>query len=277
MDVEHKDYNIETAFQVINFSIFGRVVNSKKNGIPNVTIRIDGQPKATTDANGIFKLEHLTSGNYDLEAHADDMFFEPLTNIKITPHLRNLQDIIVTDYKLCGKIFIEATEYYSTSKRTVVLQNTSDKSQTTAERRTITDNQGRYCFEVKPGKYSIYPVLTKEEKDSDLHLQPDTIDLEVVDKPMLDNNFYQSKVVVSGSISCINECDKNIYVNLVSTKTDKTYSSLINENKEFVFQDILSGQYRLLVKKTEWCWEEEEILIKVQNLNIEKLRFVQSG
>ena len=212
-----------------------------------------------------------------MEAHADDMFFEPLTNIKITPHLRNLQDIIVTDYKLCGKIFIEATEYYSTSKRTVVLQNTSDKSQTTAERRTITDNQGRYCFEVKPGKYSIYPVLTKEEKDSDLHLQPDTIDLEVVDKPMLDNNFYQSKVVVSGSISCINECDKNIYVNLVSTKTDKTYSSLINENKEFVFQDILSGQYRLLVKKTEWCWEEEEILIKVQNLNIEKLRFVQSG
>ena len=106
-DVEHKDYVIENPFQVINFSIFGRVVNSKKNGIPNVTIRIDGQPKATTDSNGIFKLEHLTSGNYDLEAHADDMFFEPLTNIRITPNLRNLQDIVVTDYKLCGKIFIE--------------------------------------------------------------------------------------------------------------------------------------------------------------------------
>lgn len=158
----------------------------------------------------------------------------------------------------------------------MVLQNTGDKSMAT-ERRTITDNQGRYCFEVKPGKYNIHPVLTKEEKDSDLHLQPDSIDLEIVDHPLLDNNFYQSKVVVSGTISCINECDKNIYVILVSTKTDKTHHSLINENKKFVFQNILSGQYRLLVKKTEWCWEQEEILIKVQNLNIENLKFVQSG
>lgn len=147
----------------------------------------------------------------------------------------------------------------------------------TAEQRTITDNNGRYCFEVKPGKYNIYPVLTKEEKESDLHLQPDSIDLEIVDHPLLNNNFYQSKVVISGSISCINECDQNIYVHLVSAKTEKTISSLINENKGFVFQNILSGQYRLLVKKPEWCWEEEEIMIKVQNLNIENLKFVQSG
>ena len=222
-DVEHKDLKIEQPFQVNNFSIYGLVVNSKKNGIPNVTIKIDGQVKAITDVNGIYKLENLTPGNYDLEAHADDMYFEPLTNIKITAHLKNLPDLMVTDYKLCGKILIEAKEYFSTAKRTVILQDANDKT-SKKERRTITDNQGKYCFEVKPGVYHIKPVLTQDEKDSDLHLQPESYDLEVVDRPLLDVNFYQSKVVISGKINCIAECESDIKVKLISGKTDRVVS-----------------------------------------------------
>lgn len=222
-DVEHKDFKIEQPFQVNNFSIYGLVVNSKKNGIPNVTIKIDGQVKAITDVNGIYKLENLTPGNYDLEAHADDMYFEPLTNIKITAHLKNLPDLMVTDYKLCGKILIEAKEYFSTAKRTVILQDANDKT-SKKERRTITDNQGKYCFEVKPGVYHIKPVLTQDEKDSDLHLQPESYDLEVVDRPLLDVNFYQSKVVISGKINCIAECESDIKVKLISGKTDRVVS-----------------------------------------------------
>ena len=105
--VEHADYIFEQAFQVTNFSIFGKVVNSLKVGIPNVTIKIDGQVKTVTDKDGIYKLEHLSAGNYDLEASADDYFFEPLTNLRITAHLKYLPDVVVTDYRLCGKILIE--------------------------------------------------------------------------------------------------------------------------------------------------------------------------
>ncbi len=220
IDVEHNEFKIDNIFQVNNFSIYGLVVNSKKNGIPNVTIKIDGQVKAITDANGIYKLENLTPGNYDFEAHADDMFFEPLTNIKITAHLKRLPELIVTDYKLCGKILIEAKEYFSTAKRTVILQDANDKS-SKKERRTITDNQGKYCFEVKPGTYHIKPVLTQDERDSDLHLQPEYYDLEIIDTPLLDVNFYQSKVVLSGKIHCIGECEKDIKVKLISGKTDR--------------------------------------------------------
>ncbi len=107
IQVEHSDYVFEHPFQVTNFSIFGRVVNSKKIGIPNVTIKIDGQVKTITDKDGVYKLEHLSAGNYDLEASADDYFFEPLTNLRITAHLKYLPDVVVTDYKLCGKILIE--------------------------------------------------------------------------------------------------------------------------------------------------------------------------
>lgn len=219
-DVEHKDFKIDQPFQVNNFSIYGLIVNSKKSGIPNVTIKIDGQVKAITDLNGVYKLENLTPGNYDLEAHADDMFFEPLTNIKITAHLKHLPDLMVTDYKLCGKILIEATEYFSTAKRTVILQDANDKI-SKKERRTITDNQGKYCFEVKPGTYHIKPVLTQDEKDSDLHLQPEFYDLEIIDRPLLDVNFYQSKVTVSGQVVCIANCEKDIKIKLISGKTDR--------------------------------------------------------
>jgi hypothetical protein len=220
IDVEHKDYIIPYPLQVTYFSIFGRVINNKGKGIPNVTIKIDGQVRAITDPNGIYKLEKLTPGNYDLEAQADDMFFEPLTNIRITAHLNSLPDLIVTDYRLCGKITIEATEFYSNSKRTVVLHNASDKS-SKKERRTITDKQGKYCFEVKPGVYHIFPVLTQEEKESDLHLQPEFYDLEVVDAPLLNVNFYQSKVKISGKITCLDKCDPNMKIKLISTKTDR--------------------------------------------------------
>lgn len=107
IQIEHSDYVFENPFQVTNFSIFGKVVNSLKIGIPNVTIKIDGQVKTITDKNGFYKLEHLSAGNYDLEASADDYFFEPLTNLRITAHLKYLPDVVVTDYRLCGKILIE--------------------------------------------------------------------------------------------------------------------------------------------------------------------------
>lgn len=112
IQVEHKDLLIENSFQVTNFSIFGKVVNSLNAGIPNVTIKIDGQERTVTDQNGVYKLEHLSAGNYDLEANADDYFFEPLTNLRITAHLKYLPDVIVTDYKLCGKILIECKYLY---------------------------------------------------------------------------------------------------------------------------------------------------------------------
>ena len=282
IEVQHKDLVLANSFQVVNFSIYGRVSNNLSNGIPNVTIKIDGQVKAITDTKGKYLLERLVAGNYDLEAQADDIFFEPLTNIRLTALTKSLPDLLVTDYKLCGKIQIEANEYFSNSKRTIVLQLFSEKS-TQKERRTITDSQGRYCFEVKPGKYHIFPVLTKEEKDSELHLNPEYIDIEVIDRPLLEINFYQSKVEITGTIKCIESpCDSDMKVFLVSMKSEKLISTNLEDSrsadtKEFAFRDILSGQYKLYVRKHEWCWEQEEVQIKVQNTNIKDLVFKQSG
>lgn len=157
-----------------------------------------------------------------------------------------------------------------------MLTDTTDKA-TKKERRTITDQVGNYCFEVKPGKYLVQPLLSQEERDSDLHLQPEMKEIEVIDRPFLDVNFYQSKVVISGSIECLEKCDSDISVELISLKTDKFYTSKLQENNQFNFPNILSGHYKLAIRKSEWCWEKEEIVLKVQNSNILNQVFRQKG
>ena len=274
INIKHGDYIIREPFIGGTFSIYGKVINGKGNGIPKVTIKIDGQVKAVTDKNGIYILEKMTQGNYDLEAQADDMFFEPLTNIHLSNHIDKIPDVIVTDYKLCGKIIIEATDFFSISKRTVVLQDSNSKK----ERRTITDQVGKYCFEVRPGSYLLFPVLTQDEKNSDLHLQPEQHKIDIIDHPVLDANFYQSKVGISGKVNCIKNCDKSIQIKLISTKNDKIQTSELNPNDfSFKFTNILSGQYKLAIIKPEWCWENEDIIVKVQNSDIKNVDFKQNG
>ena len=274
--VKHSDCELEKAFKVNTFNIYGKVLNGKKKGIPNVTIKLDGQVKAITDKNGVYVLEYVTENNIDLEVQAEHLFFDPMTNLHISPLLPSLPDFIVGDYKLCGKIIIEAKDSFTLSKRTVVLQ---DKN-TSEERKTITDQGGKYCFEVKEGLYKIFPVLTDEEKKSELHLQPEFQEIEIVDKPNLDVNFYQSKVKISGKIKCIKDCknEKNIKIKLVSLKNEQTQETYMDpKTMEYEFVNILSGQYKISIIKSEWCWKEENKLIKVQNKNIENLNFEQSG
>ena len=274
--VTHSDCELDKPFKVNSFNIYGKVLNGKKKGISDVTIKLDGQIKAKTDNNGVYVLENVIENNIDLEVQADNLFFEPKTNLHISPLLASLPDFIVGDYKLCGKIIIEAKDSFTMGKRTVVLL---DKS-TSEERKTITDQGGKYCFEVKEGSYKIYPVLTDEEKKSDLHLQPEYQDIEIVDKPYLDINFYQSKVKVSGKIKCIKDCrnEKNIKIKLSSTKSEQAQETFMDpKTMEYTFENILSGQYKISIVKNEWCWKQESQIIKVQNKDIENLNFEQSG
>ena len=274
--VTHSDCELEKPFKVNSFNIYGKVMNGKNKGISDVTIKLDGQIKAKTDSNGVYVLENVIENNIDLEVQADNLFFEPKTNLHISPLLLSLPDFIVGDYKLCGKIIIEAKDSFTLGKRTVVLL---DKS-TSEERKTITDQGGKYCFEVKEGSYKIYPVLTDEEKKSDLHLQPEFQDIEIIDKPFLDVNFYQSKVKISGKIKCIKNCqnEKNIKIKLSSTKNEQFQETFMDpKTMEYTFENILSGQYKISIIKNEWCWKQESQIIKVQNIDIENLNFEQSG
>ena len=273
IEIKHGDVKLNQMFTVNRFSVYGKVLSGKGNGIPNVTIKFDSQIKAVSDKNGIYILENIEEGNTDLEAVADNMVFEPLTNIQLSPRVPQIQDIVVSEYYLSGKITIE--QDYNVGKRTVTLVET----ETRKERTTITDDSGRYKFEVKPGSYKVFPLLTQQEKVSDLHLQPEYYEMTIEDAPVLNANFYQSKVTLKGKIECIKStCDKDIKVKLIPPRATNVYTANLNPNTfEFEFKDILSGQYKLSIIKPEWCWENEDIEIKVQNTDINNLIFKQIG
>jgi hypothetical protein len=81
VSVEGKSLNVE-AFNVIGFSIQGKVMNSKNEGISGVRINIDGQQKAITNEKGVYKLDEITPGMYILEGFKDHYIFDAL-NINI--------------------------------------------------------------------------------------------------------------------------------------------------------------------------------------------------
>jgi len=111
IDQEKIDFVVDNApltvaenFKVLGFSIVGRVTNSAGQGIRDVSIILDGQQKVKTNANGNYKLEE-EPGHYIIEAQHPDYIFEPLET-KIDPSNKQIPDIVVSEYKLCGKIQI---------------------------------------------------------------------------------------------------------------------------------------------------------------------------
>ena len=89
-------------------------------------------------------------------------------NINIKPQSRQIPNLAASDYHVCGKINIDSdSKAFSAAKRSVIL---SERNK--GERRTNTDENGEFCFEVKPGTYTVTPLITSEEREKGLKLLP---------------------------------------------------------------------------------------------------------
>jgi len=170
------------SFSVIGFSIVGKAVDSNGKGIQGVKILIDGQQKAITNEQGTYKLDEITPGAYILEGVHEHYFFDAM-NIVIKPQVRQIAELVSNYYHLCGKIEVDAKENFSAAKRAVVLNHGG------AERRTTTDEKGEFCFELKPGKYTVSLAITPEEKEKGLRLIPQEHNVKIESEPILDLKF----------------------------------------------------------------------------------------
>jgi hypothetical protein len=123
-----------------------------------------------TNDNGVFKLDEITPGGYILEGFSTHYIFDAM-NINIQPNSKSIPNLVASYYHLCGKISIDTespeSKGFSVNRRTVILQEKSKN-----ERRTTTNENGEYCFEVKPGTYTLTPQITSEERDKGLKLFP---------------------------------------------------------------------------------------------------------
>jgi hypothetical protein len=89
-------------------------------------------------------------------------------------------------------IFLDDKEMQN-AKITIYLERQGEK------RSTIADAKGKFCFEVQPGKYTLYPIISNigAQKQEGL-VHPRNYDIHVSNEPILNLNFSRPRLNIEG-------------------------------------------------------------------------------
>eukprot|EP00741_Cyanophora_paradoxa_P017414 tig00020965_g16823.t1 len=108
VSVRAGDVQVAKPFSVVGFSIGGRVVlKAGGAGVAGASVLVDGQQRATTDANGAFMLEKLQAGSYTIDAKKENIVFAPLTKTRVVPSMASLPDVVASGFSVCGRLAID--------------------------------------------------------------------------------------------------------------------------------------------------------------------------
>ena len=266
--VDNSVAKVGQSFQIIGFSIVGVVRTQSGKGIEDAVIIIDGVQKATTNDKGSYKLDEMEPGKYIIEVSKDRLIFDPL-DITIDAQSKIIPDLVVSNYNLCGQINIKDSEF-KVNKRSIVLQD----SKTSHQRITKTDEQGKFCFDVKPSSFEIKPDITLEERRAGLRLTPETQSLVLVDAPLEDIIFDQLKISISGKVECFDQskCSKL----KVKLSGDSSLSQNL-VNGKFSFGQVRPGDYRVSIDTKDLCFDTKSQDITVGTSDASGIDFKQSG
>ncbi|KAK5899861.1 hypothetical protein CesoFtcFv8_009289 [Champsocephalus esox] len=257
--VEHNSLKLEPIFRVMGFSVTGRVLNSDGGeGVPDATVSLNNQIKVISKEEGSFRLENMTAGTYTIRVTKELMFFEPIT-VKIAPNTPQLPDIITAGFSVCGQI--------SVSRLPEGMKQ-----------------QGRYkgafCFQAKPGDYSVHVSLPEAEVKAGLALQPQALEVSLVDRPLTDLLFTQFMASVSGKVYCLASCDDlSVTLQPVSRQGERRTVALSGRNDilSFSFEDVLPGKYKVSITHEEWCWKHKSVEVEVLDSDVVGVEFRQIG
>uniref|UniRef100_H3BZK0 NODAL modulator 1 n=1 Tax=Tetraodon nigroviridis TaxID=99883 RepID=H3BZK0_TETNG len=279
--VEHNSLKLEPIFRVMGFSVTGRVLNSLEgDGVPDASVSINNQIKVTTKEDGSFRLENMTAGTYTIRVNKELMFFEPIT-VKIAPSTPQLPDIITAGFSVCGQISIsrlpEGMKQQGRYKVTLKHQD-PDK---TSRKTTDSDPQGVFCFQAKPGDYSVHQVsLPESEIKAGLALQPQELEVSLVDRPLTDLLFTQFMASVSGKVHCLASCDDlSVTLQPVSRQGERRSVTLpgSRDTLSFSFDNVLPGKYKVSISHEEWCWKHKSVEVDVLDADVLGVEFRQIG
>uniref|UniRef100_A0A8C9RQ87 NODAL modulator 1 n=2 Tax=Scleropages formosus TaxID=113540 RepID=A0A8C9RQ87_SCLFO len=277
--VEHSSLQLEPIFRVMGFSVTGRVLNSPDGeGIPGATVTLNNQIRVLTKEDGSFRLENMTAGTYTIRTSKELMFFDPIT-VKIAPNTPQLPDIITAGFSVCGRISItRLPEGLKQGRYRVTL--TAIGQDKAASRTAESDQQGAFCFQAKPGDYNIQVSLPEAEVKAGLALQPQALQVSLVDQPMSDLLFTQFMASISGTVSCLAACgDLTVTLQPVSRQGERrnVHLSGRSESLTFSFDSVLPGKYKASISHEEWCWKHKSVEVEVQDTDVLGVEFRQTG
>ncbi len=278
-EVSNDNVKIETVFQVEGFSVWGRVVVEQK-GVPNAEITLIEQNTGkeqiiSTQTNGIYNLENVKTGNYEISVKASHMYFVPIV-VKISPIASQIPDITPNAFDVCGQLVFKTSPI--NKMITINVKNNKFSESITA------DNSGKFCIALKPDSYVVIPMNL--DKHQSLHFIPSQLSITVKSDPILDLRFTQFTASISGHINTIDSAN-DLQLKLVNKRqpevvTTLKYSQLrkISQNKlEFKFENVLPSLYSISVVKesNSWCWLSDTHEIEVIDKDLSDIEFVQKG
>ncbi|KAK1885759.1 Nodal modulator 3, partial [Dissostichus eleginoides] len=278
--VEHNSLKLEPIFRVMGFSVTGRVLNSDGGeGVPDATVSLNNQIKVISNEEGSFRLENMTAGTYTIRVTKELMFFEPIT-VKIAPNTPQLPDIITAGFSVCGQISVsrlpEGMKQQGRYKVTLTQQGQDKASSKTVD----SDPQGAFCFQAKPGDYSVHVSLPEAEVKAGLALQPQALEVSLVDRPLTDLLFTQFMASVSGKVYCLASCDDlSVTLQPVSRQGERRTVALSGSNDilSFSLEDVLPGKYKVSITHEEWCWKHKSMEVEVLDSDVVGVEFRQIG
>ncbi|XP_062304047.1 BOS complex subunit NOMO1 [Osmerus eperlanus] len=278
--VEHNSLKLEPIFKVMGFSVTGRVLNSQDGeGVPDVTVTLNNQIRVMTKEDGSFRLENMTAGTYTIRTQKELMFFEPIT-VKIAPNTPQLPDIITAGFSVCGQIAVSRLpEGLKQLGRYRVTLAPLGQDQT-AGRTADSDQQGGFCFQAKPGDYSVQVSLPESEVKAGLALRPQSLEVSLVDRPLSDLLFTQFMASVSGKVYCLASCeDLSVTLQPVSRQGERRSVPLsgTGETLSFSFDDVMPGKYKVSISHEEWCWKHKSVEVEVLDGDVMGVEFRQIG
>ncbi|XP_047221175.1 nodal modulator 1 [Girardinichthys multiradiatus] len=278
--VEHNSLKLQPIFRVMGFSVTGRVLNSADGeGVPDATVSLNNQIKVVSKEDGSFRLENMTAGVYTIRVNKELMFFETIT-VKIAPNTPQLPDIITAGFSVCGQISIsrlpEGMKHQSRYKVSLTHRG-QDKALSWT---TDSDPLGTFCFQAKPGNYSVHVSLPEAEVKAGLALQPQALEVSLIDRPLTDLLFTQFMASVSGKVYCLASCDDlSVTLQPVSRQGERRTVALSGSTDilSFNFDDVLPGKYKVGISHEEWCWKHKSLEVEVLDSDILGVEFRQIG
>ncbi|KAG7268727.1 hypothetical protein CRUP_012871 [Coryphaenoides rupestris] len=265
--VEHNSLKLEPIFRVMGFSVTGRVLNSAEGeGVPDATVSLNNQIK----------------GTYTIRTQKELMFFEPIS-VKIAPNTPQLPDIVTAGFSACGRISIsrvpEGLKQHGRYKVTLTPRG-QDQSGSGGVRTTDSDPQGGFCFQAKPGDYSVHVSVPEAEVKVGMALQPELLEFSLVDQPITDLLFTQFMASVSGKVHCLASCDDlSVTLQPVSRQGDRRTVALSASGDvlSFSFDGVLPGKYKASISHEEWCWKHKSVEVEVLDSDVVGVEFRQIG
>nr|XP_023013784.1 nodal modulator 3 [Leptinotarsa decemlineata] len=263
--VNHDSLDLQQSFEIIGFSIPGRVLRSRNVPLADVKVFLNGQEIARTDAKGSYKLEKMKAGTYKLRAEADDVIFEEIF-VRMNPNLPELPDILPSAFKVCGSVISDHSQIVTFSKLggTKFIQTETSPS------------GGTFCQYLSPGKYEVQVVVSEEDKQKGLQFFPLKQLIEVTSEKVGSIVFSQLKSKISGKVKCIKQEDcENLTVVLRTGKENE--KTLKIKGGAYSISDMYPGTYEVFLLSNKFCWKNDKQTIIVDAATVEVPPFIQNG